>query len=78
MREAYSELAKNAIQDIPAGLMDRIDALCASAEPSVQVELDERAEFDAWTVRKGRVVGYCGWREDFVIWQARAALERKP
>lgn len=40
-------------------------------------ERDERAEFEAWTVSKGRVVGYSGWREDFVIWQARAALERK-
>lgn len=52
-------------------------ALSARAEPSAPVEIDERAAFDAWTVRKGRVVGYCGWREDFAIWQARAALERK-
>lgn len=50
----------------------------ALVEPSAPVECDERAEFDAWTVRQGRVVGYLGWREDFAIWQARAALESKP
>lgn len=51
---------------------------CACEELTAPVERDERADFDAWTVRKGRVVGYCGWREDFAVWQARAALERKP
>lgn len=44
--------------------------------PPTPVEVDERAEFDAWTVRKGRVVGYSGWREDFEIWQARACITR--
>lgn len=47
-------------------------------QPSAPIERDERADFDAWCVKYGRVVGYCGWREDFAIWQARAALERKP
>lgn len=50
-------------------------SLSASAEPSAPVERDERAAFDAWTARQGRVVGYLGWREDFAIWQA--ALDRK-
>ncbi|RZI91633.1 MAG: hypothetical protein EOP15_00065 [Pseudomonas sp.] len=37
LREAYNELAKNAVQDIPATLMDKIDsALSASAGPEVQ------------------------------------------
>lgn len=66
------------IRDTTAGPAHReqIDAaLSASAEPSAPVERDERAAFDAWTVRQGRVVGYLGWREDFTIWQA--ALERK-
>jgi hypothetical protein len=35
LREAYNELAKNAVQDIPEVLMDKIDAtLPASAKPS--------------------------------------------
>jgi hypothetical protein len=50
---------------------------CCPEVTSEPVEIDERAEFDAWCVKHGRVVGYCGWREDFAIWQARAALERK-
>jgi hypothetical protein len=36
--------------------------------------INERATFDAWTVSRGRVVGYQGWREDFEIWKARARL----
>lgn len=44
--------------------------------PAPVAVVDERAEFDAWTVRKGRVIGYHGWREDFVIWQARACLDK--
>jgi len=36
--------------------------------------INERATFDAWTVSRGRVVGYQGWREDFEIWKARALL----
>ena len=36
--------------------------------------IDERAAFDAWAVKHGRVVGYNGWRNDFEVWQARALL----
>lgn len=64
------------VEESPTTLCNRCDG--SGNEPSAPAELDERAEFDAWTVRKGRVVGYLGWREDFVIWQARAALELKP
>lgn len=49
-----------------------IQALYAS--PPAPVAVDERAEFDAWVVRRGQVVGYSGWREDFEIWMGRAAL----
>jgi len=44
------------------------------AEQPAPVAVDERAEFDAWVVRCGQVVGYSGWREDFEIWMARGAL----
>lgn len=63
-------------------------ALSASAEPSVPVEIDERAEFENW----GKTLFYvaCFERDDadsyvgrglqgaWLGWQARAALERKP
>lgn len=39
-------------------------------------KLDELTEFGKWTIRSGRVLGYQGWREDFVIWQARACLDK--
>ncbi len=45
------------------------------APVSVSVAIDERAAFDAWAVKHGRVVGYNGWRNDFEVWQARACLE---
>lgn len=41
----------------------------------VAVVPDERAAFDAWAVKHGRVVGYNGWRNDFEVWQARACLD---
>ncbi|MDD2114224.1 hypothetical protein NP554_20805 [Pseudomonas asiatica] len=56
-----------------------------SAEPSAQVERDERAEFLAWANEKYEVVeGYelnesqRDVVENWEGWQARAALERKP
>lgn len=53
-------------------------ALSASAEPSAPVERDERADFDKFTVSKGRPIGYSGWKYDFSIWKARAALPCEP
>lgn len=64
----------------------------ASAEPSAPVEIDERAEFEAWvstrkvcthkgaTLRKDRAGNYLDYRvnDRWLTWKARAALERKP
>ncbi|MFA7892945.1 hypothetical protein [Pseudomonas putida] len=59
--------------------------LSASAEPSARVEIDERAEFDAWFKDHSKDWPFpsesikCIAREnDWIVWQARAALERKP
>lgn len=86
LREAYNELAKNAVQDIPATLMDKIDsALSASAEPSAPVERDERAEFELYRDRRNALLISEGssakWRvtqAHYATWEARAALERMP
>ena len=43
------------------------------AQPST-AKVDERAEFDRWTVSEGRFLGYTGWHRDFAVWQARAKL----
>lgn len=37
-------------------------------------KVDQRAEFDRWTVSEGRVLGYTGWNRDFAVWLARAKL----
>ena len=47
------------------------------AQPAT-VKVDERAEFDKWTVSQGRVVGYGGWHRDLQVWQARAKLNGIP
>lgn len=47
----------------------------AAPPAPVAVVIDERAEFDAWAVKHGRVVGYNGWRNDFEVWRARACLD---
>lgn len=61
--------------------------LSASAEPSAPVEIDERAEFEAWGADQGYFnlkrehsgkykfqTAWAAWEG----WQARAALSRKP
>lgn len=53
-----------------------IRPLYAAPPAPVAVVIDERAEFDAWAVKHGRVIGYNGWRNDFKVWQARACLDK--
>lgn len=45
-----------------------------SAAQHATAKVDERAEFERWTVSEGRVLGYTGWNRDFAVWQARAKL----
>ncbi len=69
----------------PSSLQARIkSALSASAESSAPVEIDERAEFDAWFKDHSKNWPFpsesikCIARDnDWLVWQARAALERK-
>lgn len=54
----------------------KVETPLFTAPPApVAVVPDERAAFDAWAVKHGRVVGYNGWRNDFEVWQARACLD---
>jgi len=73
--------------EMPYALVERIKALSASAEPSAPAERDERAEFEASHVELfGCLPRTDDQQPDFalshynrwLLWQARAALERKP
>lgn len=50
-----------------------ITPLYRNAQPAT-AKVDERAEFDKFTVQRGNTIGYYGWQSDFAIWQARAKL----
>jgi len=54
---------------------DWLTPLFTAPPASVAGVTDERAAFDAWAVKHGRVVGYSGWRNDFEVWKARACLD---
>ncbi|WKW34352.1 hypothetical protein KIH13_12295 [Pseudomonas viridiflava] len=55
-------------QTLPSGTK-----LYRHAQPAA-AKVDERVEFERWTVSEGRVLGYTGWNRDFAVWQARAKL----
>lgn len=75
-------------------LDDQEEAISASAEPSALVEIDERAEFEAFFTEKAKnlpllhgatTLRYPGGQYvgdwalfGFIVWQARADLHRKP
>lgn len=66
-------------------LMAKIEVLPASAEPSAPVEHDERAAFEAWFKDHSKdwpfpseSIKSIARDNDWLVWQARAALERKP
>lgn len=80
-------LLRTAFKDLPYGnsylMIER--ALSSSAEPSAPVERDERAEFESWMLNTAKIAlgssdPYpAGLERDYWrVWQARAALERKP
>lgn len=78
-------LTNNEVGGYERLLCRKIDALSASAEPSAPVEIDERAEFEAWFKDHSKDWPFpsesikCIARDnDWLVWQARAALEREP
>lgn len=71
------------VEESPTTLCNRCDG--SGNEPSAPVERDERAEFNSWFKDHSKdwplpseSIKCIARNNDWIVWQARAALERKP